>query len=98
MLWIELRIQFEKLCVDLPGNRDVLRRFWTYCGWCLHSKNQDISTAAALGFCEHLIDTPATREALPHLMSRTDFLGLKKLLLYHNSEEQFAAALAMFGK
>lgn len=69
---------------------------WDYALWCMKKGNDDVRTAAALGFCEHLIDTKTSRRLLPLIMKRKLFEGFKDLLLYHKSEEQYEAALKLF--
>ena len=48
----------------------------------------DIQTAAALGFCEHLMDTPKRMAALPKIMKRSDFYDLRNIVEYHNTSEE----------
>jgi hypothetical protein len=60
-------------------------------------RGDDVGTAAALGFCEHLIDTKESRSILPEIMSQQDYQSLKGLLLYHNTEIDYEAVLKCFG-
>ncbi|AHF93997.1 hypothetical protein OPIT5_02550 [Opitutaceae bacterium TAV5] len=85
MLWIELNQEFEALCEKQSPPLDLLKRIWNYCDWCLANGSDDVQTGAALGFCEHLMDTPKRIELLPKIMSRSDFLGIRNLLEYHNA-------------
>jgi len=96
MLWIELHTKFAQLCEQAPPALDLLRRFWGYAKWCMEHGHEDVLTAAALAFCEHLIDSEASRRLLPQIMSRQDYEGLKSLLLYHNSQEQYERGLQCF--
>ena len=93
MLWIELNDQFGKLCDQDRPPVEALGRFWKYCDWCLSEGSDDVRTAAALGFCEHLLDTENRARVLPQIMSRADFLGLKSCLTYHNEATEFEAWL-----
>lgn len=93
MLWIELNQEFERRCADETPPLDLLRRIWQYSDWCLHHRNDDVQTASALGFCEHLIDTPARIRLLPQIIKKSDFLKLQKLLEYHNSPADVASCL-----
>ena len=93
MLWIELNLEFERLCEMQPPPLDLLRRIWVYCEWCLVHGSDEVRTGAALGFCEHLIDTPKRTLVLPEIMSRSDFLDLRGLLEYHNSPAEIDACL-----
>jgi hypothetical protein len=96
MLWIELHLKFDDLCGQEPPPLDLIRRVWDYAKWCMGQGHDDAGTAAALGFCEHLLDRKATRRILPEIMTRRDYEGLKSLLLYHNSEEEYARGLSLF--
>jgi hypothetical protein len=95
MLWIELNREFEKLCRLDPTPVDLLRRVWQYCDWCLLHGNDDVRTGAALGFCEHLIDTPERVALLPKIMSRSDFLALRNVVEYHRSPGEVDQCLRM---
>jgi hypothetical protein len=98
MLWIELRAKFASLCQQVPQPLDLLRRIWGYAKWSMEHAHQDVGTAAALAFCEHLLDDEATRCILPQIMTRHDYEGLRALLVCRKSEEDFARGLALFGK
>ena len=88
MLWIELNIEFEKLCRQDPPPIDLLRRIWQYCDWCLQHGSGEVRTAAALGFCEHLIQTPERASLLPQLMRCDEYVELKPLMEYHHSSTE----------
>ena len=88
-LWIELNMKFDDLCKEDMPNLDLIRRVWAYCEWCLKHPSGDVMTAAALAFCEHLIDNKTRASILPRIMSRSDYLGFRAILLYHNDEERF---------
>lgn len=96
MLWLELQFEFAKLCKHEPPPLDLLRRFWNYAKWCMESGDEDVATAAALGFCEHFLDSEASTLLLPQIMSRQDYESLRSLLLYHNSPEQYEMGLKHF--
>lgn len=98
MLWIELQLKFEDLCRQEPPPLDLIRRIWEYAKWCMENGNEDVATAASLGFCEHLLDIKATRRILPRIMGRRDYKQLKALLLYYNSEADYAEGLKGFEK
>jgi hypothetical protein len=95
-LWIELKSTFQDLCEQDPLPLDLIKRVWGYAKWCMTHDNGDVATAAALAFGEHLLDRKATRRILPEIMTRADYEGLKGLLLYHNSEEDYANGLKLF--
>lgn len=96
MLWIELQFKFHKLCEQYPLPLDLIRRIWEYAKWCMEKGHPDVATAAALGFCEHLLDGTESRKVLPALMTRTEYVDLQGLLLYHNSEAKFEEVLNTF--
>jgi hypothetical protein len=96
MLWIELQIQFSRLCEQKPPPLELLRRFWGYAGWCMEHGHPFVATAAALAFCEHLLQRPATRLVLPPIMTRLEYLEIKALMLYHGTEEDFVEVLNRF--
>jgi hypothetical protein len=93
MLWIELNQEFERRCAIDPPPFDLLKRIWGYCEWCLQHGSDEVRTAAALGFCEHLIDTPKRTQVLPKIMTRSDFLDLRNLLEHHNTSAEVDACL-----
>jgi hypothetical protein len=94
-LWIELNLEFHRLCRQNPIPLDWLRRLWDYAMWCMH-QGGDVCTGAALGFCEHLLDSDASRSFLPYIMSRQDYEGSKALLLYLNTQDQYEQVLKSF--
>ncbi|WP_035610429.1 hypothetical protein [Haloferula sp. BvORR071] len=53
----------------------------------------DVRTGAALGFCEHLIDTPAQAKLLPQIMKREDFVALRSFMEYHHAPAEVEALL-----
>jgi len=95
MFWIELHSKFTGLCEETPVQVDLLKRIWEYAVWCM-AQGGDVGTAAAYGFCEHLIQTRKSRAVLPRLMSRRDLEAIKGLLLYHSTQEDFEKALKCF--
>ena len=96
MLWIELQLKFTSMCEQKPPPLELLRRVWGYAKWCMEHGHDTMATAAAFAFCEHLLDRKATRSILPEIMTRPDYEKLRELLLYHNSEEEFAEGLELF--
>ena len=96
MLWIELHTRFAQLCRQDPPPVELLRRLWGYAKWCMDQGHEDVQTAAALAFCEHLLDTDASGRLLPQVMSRQDYEGLRSLLLYHDSQEAYERGLHSF--
>ncbi len=93
MLWIELNMEFSKRCEDDPVDLDLLRRIWGYGLWCLHHPSHDVSTAAALGFFEHAIDTPARTGLLSLISTRPVLEGFRQLMERHHPSGAVSDAL-----
>jgi hypothetical protein len=89
ILWIELNEVFEELCQEEHPPVDLLKRTWHFCDWCLIHGGNPMRIAAAIGFCEHLLDTPERARLLPRIMAKTDFTALKCALLFHNDEDSY---------
>jgi len=96
MLWLEIRMEFQNLCAQDPPPLDLIKRVWEYAKWCMAEGHGDVANAAALVFCEHLLDRNTTRDMLPKVMTRQEYEGLKGLLLYHKTEDDFAKGLKLF--
>lgn len=80
-LWIELRGAFETTVER--GDMAMARRIMDFARYCLGARDNDVATAAALGFIEHLHDAEAVRAALPQLASRQELAEWAPLLGYH---------------
>lgn len=93
MLWIELDGEFGRLCEEAQPPIALLARFWQYADWCLNHGADDVATAAAVGFTEHLMDSAERTAILPKIMPRSDFLAIRGLLEYHNPAEDVAELL-----
>ena len=91
MLWVELNSKFGELCEEEQPAIDLLRRVWQYCDWCLVHGSDDVRTAAAFGFCEHLLDSSRRAELLPKIMSRADYSAVRNFMEYHNSPAEVDA-------
>ena len=53
------------------------------------SAANDVPTAIALGFFEHLPESKLTRRNIGRWMSKADIEGMKEIFLYHGTEEQY---------
>ena len=93
MLWIELNAEFERMCSQTPAPIELIRRLWGYCKWCLKHPDETVQTAAALAFCEHLLDSPARIAVLPKMIGREEFLGMRSLLEYHHTADKIDECL-----
>ena len=89
MLWIDLRLKFEDAYKE-PVDQDLAHRVYEYAGWCLaESKDQDIETAVALTFYEHLPINKKIRRDMANHLTRESFLGLKEVFKYHLAEGEY---------
>ena len=89
MLWIDLLVRFEGAYQE-PADQDLAHRVYEYAGWCLtKSKDQDIETAAALSFYEHLPLNKKIRKDMANHLTREVFLGLKEVFKYHLAEGEY---------
>ena len=97
-LWIGLKGAFDCALGQAPEDLDLARRICRYAVWCLNSPSDDVQNAAAVGFCEHLGESELRRRALPKLIGRRDFVGLRELIVHHSGQEIFEDALGRFGR
>jgi hypothetical protein len=84
MLWIELDMLIE--------NKDFesLNEIFDYAKWCLEdSDNAEIRTVVLTHFYEHLLEKEHIRKILPNFLTKSDFINLKEVFLYHNTEEDY---------
>ena len=89
MLWIDLLLKFED-AYEEPVDQALVRRVYQYASWCLAgSKNQDIQTAAALHFYEHLPTNEKIRRDMANHLTREEFFGLTEIFKYHLAEGEY---------
>ena len=86
--WIEL----SGACVDASARQDedLIRRFYEYARWCWKSPSDDVRTAVACAFYEHLPTTPALRRDLPRRIGRAEFAELRDVFRYHLPPDEAA--------
>ena len=75
-LWIEL----SGACEDAYARQDedLIRRFYEYARWCWKSPSDDVRTAVACAFYEHLPMEPTLRRDLPRRIGRAEFAELRE--------------------
>jgi hypothetical protein len=100
LLWTELRTMLEQ-AYDSPHNESLIKRIYEFADWCDHQPrgrraDDDLLTAVAVCFYEHLPEHPAARADMPRWFTRQEVLNMKELLCYHNSEEDFEKLLTLF--
>ena len=84
-LWIELR---QALSIAASAGRvEEARRILDYCRDCVGASSDDVRTAAACGFIEHLADEPTVRDILPGLVTASEIADWRQLMLYHAEAE-----------
>ena len=87
---IELRLLFEKAYVH-PRDESFIKRVYDYADWCDHqprgkTAEDDLLSAAAVCFYEHLPENQAVRADMPRWFTRQEILNMKSLLRYRISE------------
>lgn len=91
MFWVELDVVFHEAYNPKLKNEKLIEEIWNYAEWCLKESNDaDIQTVVITHFYEDLLNNKEVREELPKYLSKDDFLSLKEVFLYHNSEEKLA--------
>jgi hypothetical protein len=86
-LWIELRTVCGRLLETEPIDRAAVAAIFAYARRCLEWPSQDIQTAVALGFYEHVLTDAPIRRHLHEWMTRDEFDGLKQVFAYHVDED-----------
>ncbi len=87
-LWIELSLACEDAC--RAQQEDLLRRFYAFAQWCWKSPSDDVRTAVACAFYEHIPTKPVLRRDLPRRLSRAAFMELREVFRYHLTQEEAA--------
>lgn len=70
---------YAKMCIDAPRGKDA---------------SDDLLTIAAVSFFEHLPQHVEIRRNMGRWFARRDIEGMKDVLLYHGTEEQFNEIVA----
>ena len=79
-LWIELLSACED--ATKKGDEDLIRRFYEFARWCWKSPSDDVRTAVACAFYEHLPTTPVLRRDMPRRFGRAAFNELQDIFRY----------------
>lgn len=98
MLWIELNMEFGRLCMQSEPPIALLGRIWKYGHWCLVARDDAVSNAAAVAFFEHAIDSDAKLAVLPWIASAAELSGLRPLLEYHHTADEVDKSLKSLWK
>ncbi len=88
-LWIDLSCACED--AYKKQDEDLVRRFYDFARWCWKSPSDDVRTAVACGFYEHLPTKPVIRRDMPRRFGRGAFMELREVFRYHLSPEDGAA-------
>jgi hypothetical protein len=97
-LWIELQFEAVRAFEKQPVDDETLRPIFAYARYCLAASDGDINTAVAVAFVEHLPVRAAVRADLHRWISQEEFDGLRALLQYFPSPEEFEAFQTEFKK
>lgn len=97
-LWIELNFLFDKAINQ--EHEDLIKRIFTEAYFYLEYSNKpnDLGTAVALAFIEHLLDDEKKIPYVLKYFSKQDFINYKAILMYHNDEKKYSRILALYGK
>jgi len=88
MLWIELNMEFGRLCLQDEPPVDLLSRMWKYGLWCLAARSDQVSNAAAVAFIEHILDWEEKVSILPQITSALELNGLRPILEIHRTADE----------
>jgi hypothetical protein len=89
MLWVDLRYAFIKAHSD-PLDQELIGQVYDYAWWCVNSPDPDTSTAAALGFYEHLPTEPGVRAQIARWLSAAQFNDMGETFRHHlDSYEEY---------
>ncbi len=97
-IWLQLRMLFEKAALE--KDEDLIRRIFDEKDYYFDNATppDDFSTAVALAFVEHWLDQ---EENIPYILKyipKSDYVGYKELLTYHNSYGKYEKVLKMYDK
>jgi hypothetical protein len=88
-MWIELLGECED--AYKTQNEDLIRRFYEFAHWCWKSPSDDVRTAVACAFYEHLPTTQVLKRDMPRRFGRAAFSELREVFRYHLSPDEAAA-------
>lgn len=79
---------------------DMVKRIYGFVFWCLHtprgrSASDDLATAVACAFLEHLPQHDRIRHDIGRWFSRSDILGMSEIFHHHGTEDQYQEMLRL---
>lgn len=83
-LWINLWCEFTKSFE--AGDMEGVHQTMAYARYCLSAPSDDVRTAAAYAFIEHLPTNKGIKAVLPDLLTAAEFCSLKHIISYHVGE------------
>ena len=87
-LWIELLLVCEDAVKMQAG--EFVNRLYDFANWSWQSPNEDLRTAVACAFYEHLPIIPCLRSDLPRRRDRVPFHELRTVFCYHLTPQEAA--------
>lgn len=101
LLWIELHFAFVKAYTGKCLDEDMIRRIYAYADWCCsqpqgETAEDDLGTCVVVCFYEHIPQTPAALDDMPHWFSYDAILLMKEVFSYHVGEEGYKRILERF--
>jgi hypothetical protein len=102
-LWIELWFAFEQAYKCSPPNESLIERTYSYADWCIHARRgpdagHDASSAAMVGFYEHLPYFGPSRQDMPQWFSVEHVAQNKQTFSYLIGEEGYRDLMAYMSK
>ena len=88
-LWIELLAECQEAYRE--QHEDLICRFFSFARWCWQSPSEDVRSAVACAFYEHLPRMPELRRDMPRRLGRAFFGELREMFRYHLSADEAAA-------
>jgi hypothetical protein len=81
----------------------IAKRLSSFCEWCESqpegkTASDDILTILCVAFYEKLIERPAIRSLVPHVISRSIFMQNKDYFISHCGAESFSSTLNEYNK
>ena len=95
-LWIEIHMTLVFAYRDEPRSDELIDRVYRFAKWSWDSANDDLRTAVACAFYEHLPTDAAVAGDLPRRMSQQLFDELDAVFRYFLSDEEFDDCRASF--
>jgi hypothetical protein len=93
-LWFELRHAFERAYDAMPKSESLIRRIYQYADWCDNqargeTAEDDLLTAVAVCFYEHIPEHPAAWNDMPRWFSLKEFDNMRGLWEYSFKKEGY---------